>query len=301
MECPYCGFKGIQLGYKSCPKCGKPVSSKQDYDNNSRNRNDSAVSSFQKNTASTEFYQEQGFFSSKDNSQSSSNVEMIKNKVIWSVAPGEIARRIDPKTLSTLSKASGVYIQEGVTAVLMVDGEIVAEMSSGTYYFAGFMEHLIDSVKAVWRFFTGRREDENELSLDERRNKVRVALKNLRGNSMVDVILKADKSIPIVFGIENQGGRIEFAPYKVYSGIQEVKIGLSMYLNITDFKTFRINYLTDRNSLMVSDLQLILNPYIYEEVKKCVAGHDLSTDILPSEVEFLLRLGLKNCVDNHLK
>lgn len=301
MQCPFCGFNGIQLGYKSCPRCGKSISSQQNYNNNSLNRNDFAASSFQKTAASSEVYPKQASFSSKYDSQSLNDVEMIKNKVVWSVAPGEIARRIDPKTFSALSSASGVYIQEGITAVLMIDGEIVTTLSSGTYYFAGFISRLAESVKAVWRFFTGHRKEENDLSFDERRNKVSIALQNLRGNSVVDVILKVDKSIPILFGIENQNGRIEFAPYKVSSGFNEVEIGLSMYLNITDFKTFRINYLTDKNSLMVSDIQHILNPYISEEIKKCVAGHELSTDILPNDLEFSLRLELKNCVDRHLK
>lgn len=301
MQCPFCGFNGIQLGYKSCPRCGKSISSQQSYDNNSRKQSDFVASSFQKTVGSTENYPKQASFSSRYDSQSLNDVEMIKNKVVWSVAPGEIARRIDPKTFLTLSKASGVYIQEGVTAVLMIDGEIVTEMSSGTYYFAGVVERFAESVRAIWRFFTGHRKEENELSHDERRNKVSIALQNLRGNSIVDVILKADKSIPILFGIEDQNGRVEFAPYKVSSGLNEVKIGLSMYLNITDFKTFRINYLTDKNSLMVSDIQHILHPYIYEEIKKCLAGRELTTDILPNDVEFSLRWELKNCVDRHLK
>ena len=105
MKCPYCDFNGIQLGYTSCPICGKSIS-QQNYGNNSRNQNDFADSSFQRNAASTEVYPEQGLFSSKYNSQSLNDVEMIKNKVVWSVAPGEIARRIDPKTFLTLGKAS---------------------------------------------------------------------------------------------------------------------------------------------------------------------------------------------------
>ena len=46
----------------------------------------------------------------------------------------------------------------------MIDGEIVTTMSSGAYYFAGFVERFAESVRAVRHFFTGHRQDEDELS-----------------------------------------------------------------------------------------------------------------------------------------
>lgn len=50
------------------------------------------------------------------------DLDVVKNVVIWSLSPGEIARRINVNEFEHLSSAKGVYVQAGVTAVLMVNG-----------------------------------------------------------------------------------------------------------------------------------------------------------------------------------
>ena len=59
-----------------------------------------------------------------------------KHYVSWTIAPGQIARNIPAQEFIEMSDADGVYVQEGVTAVLFIDGVQAAEMEGGVYTFA---------------------------------------------------------------------------------------------------------------------------------------------------------------------
>lgn len=85
------------------------------------------------------------------------DLDVVKNVVIWSLSPGEIARRINVNEFERLSSAKGVYVQAGVTAVLIVNGIIKTKLSSGVYYFESKIETFGDALRHVWRFFTGRK------------------------------------------------------------------------------------------------------------------------------------------------
>ena len=64
-----------------------------------------------------------------------------KHYVSWSIAPGQIARNISAQEFLDMSNADGVYVQEGVTAVLFIDGVQAAEMEGGVYTFATEKTH----------------------------------------------------------------------------------------------------------------------------------------------------------------
>jgi len=84
------------------------------------------------------------------------DIEMVKNCVVWNLAKGEVARRINVSEFEHLSGAKGVYVQEGVVAVLMIDGKVVTRLSSGVYYFPTAIERFGQTLRHIWRFFTGK-------------------------------------------------------------------------------------------------------------------------------------------------
>ena len=90
-------------------------------------------------------------------SKQAPDIEMVKDCVVWSLSKGEVARRIEAKEFQFLSGAKGVYVQEGVVAVLLINGKVISKLSSGVYYFPTAIERLGETLKHVWRFFTGQK------------------------------------------------------------------------------------------------------------------------------------------------
>lgn len=55
-------------------------------------------------------------------------VDVVSRKTVWSIAPGQLARRISEKELADCSAVNGVVIQDGVTAAIFVDGQLANVM-----------------------------------------------------------------------------------------------------------------------------------------------------------------------------
>lgn len=56
------------------------------------------------------------------------------NYITWQIAQNQFARNISAQEVANMSDSDGVYVQEGVTAVIFVDGEIVSELEGGGLY-----------------------------------------------------------------------------------------------------------------------------------------------------------------------
>ncbi len=54
---------------------------------------------------------------------------------MWNIQPGEIARRISESELENVEKLKGIIVQEGCTAIIFANGELVSTLSSGAYLF----------------------------------------------------------------------------------------------------------------------------------------------------------------------
>ena len=61
---------------------------------------------------------------------------IVRNKAIWKLQSGELARHIAPDEWVYVSEhLEGLVIEEGTSAIIYVDGQEVAQMSSGMYLF----------------------------------------------------------------------------------------------------------------------------------------------------------------------
>ena len=120
--CCHCGRTGFPPTYRSCPYCGYPltVSSYKP----TEERVTKTDNQLKNNTIMPTFGK---------SSYSSDDLEIVKGTVLWNLNPGEIARRINVNEFASLSGAKGVYVQEGVVAVLMIDGREVTRLTSGVY------------------------------------------------------------------------------------------------------------------------------------------------------------------------
>lgn len=60
-------------------------------------------------------------------------LNIVRNKAIWGMQPGEIARRITERELDSVAGLNGFIIQEGCQAMIFVNGTLVAIMDAGAY------------------------------------------------------------------------------------------------------------------------------------------------------------------------
>lgn len=237
MKCPKCG-KEMPDSNRFCTNCGSPLSISGETD---------------------------------------SNVSVIKNKALWNIQPGEIARKISELDFLNLNTVSGLVVQPGVTAILYINGKEVAQINSGIYNFIedekiqAEMDRKVQStgvtslVAKIWksmvRFITGRKDNQTEV-----KNKIHSTseiISSLNEKSIISVYLKRDTNFPAFFGsTATPDGRRTFEPMRIRTRILDVEIGVQMFLKIDDFHAFLQKYLLENKSATFSDVQDDLAVYV---------------------------------------
>lgn len=290
MKCPNCGFEGIQPSYKFCPKCRQSFDRQENILNKERMslREEKSYSPFD-DYKQTEREKERDFVYD--------NVDDIRHIATWSVSQSEIARRITPQEWNLLDKMKGVYVQEGVTAVIFVDGQKVIELSSGLYYFSNLVERASDAVRGIWRFFTGKKKDESDEERSLRRNKLDVVLRQITGKSVVEVILVTEGYIPLVLGVKETTEGLDFEPYRIMTHVLDIEIGVSLQMRISNFEKFRINHLTSQNRFRISDLQLLVNSAVRNVVQRELQQYNVQSVVLPDELINSMRVSIKHTIE----
>lgn len=92
-------------------------------------------------------------------------IDVVRGRAIWNIQPGEIARHIKESELEQIEKLKGIIIQEGCTALIYANGELVASLSSGAYLFYKSLEEEKAALKKAID------EAENQMSEAEKRKK----------------------------------------------------------------------------------------------------------------------------------
>lgn len=260
-----------------------------------------------------------------------------KHYVSWTIAPGQIARNISAQEFIEMSDADGVYVQEGVTAVLFIDGVEAAEMEGGVYSFAtekthndarndkaeeeaairakeGLVQKLGRLGRSVAHFFYHSHEAIRE---ERKKDKERTQehIRRITSKSVVSVVLKRDGVVNFTMGIrpvtlEDGSNTMEFAPFRIRTKTLTVDMAVAMEARIYDFHEFRTTYLMDRNSYSVNDLRVALNTFmrttLQRAMQNCAADGDLlpqdlmasiSYDLMTQSKELLHGIAISNVLD----
>ena len=70
-------------------------------------------------------------------------LNIVRNKAIWGLQPGQIARRITERELDSIAGLNGFIIQEGCEAMIFVNGYRVETMEAGAYNVAQRNEYVM--------------------------------------------------------------------------------------------------------------------------------------------------------------
>jgi len=230
------------------------------------------------------------------------------NYVTWSIAPGQIARNISAQAFQELEKVDGVYVQEGVTAVIFVDGEQVAELQGGLYKFTTEKiqrdaiekeedERSKDSIvkkigragRSLWALITGNRDKYNKEEARKKRERVKKIAQKLSGNSVVAVVLKRDSAIQLTMGIrpavsEDGTSQMEFSPYKIRTKTLTLDVAVALEIRISDFREFRTTYLMDQMSYSVNDVRKALNTWMRTAIQRLMQDYAADGQLIPVEL-----------------
>ena len=99
------------------------------------------------------------------NQEAIDGVDVVRGRAIWSIQPGQIARKISERELEEIEKLKGVIVQEGSQAIIFANGELVATLSAGAYQFFKSVEEEKAAIKAAI--------EKAEKELDEKERKAR--------------------------------------------------------------------------------------------------------------------------------
>ena len=279
---------------------------------NSASSSNQDATSHQSSTKSSSFTS-----NSKEVSKSDVGTVATKNKannyITWQIAQGQFARNISAIEVANMSDADGVYVQEGVTAIIFVDGDIVSELEGGGLYkFAtekihreaasqyaedeedkraheGILKKIGRAGRTLLNLVFGKSDKARREDNKKRRESIREIAKKITGNSVVSVVLKRDGAVRTTMGIhpvtaEDGSVHMEFTPYKIHTQSLTVDVAVDFEARITDFREFRTTYLMDNNSYSANDLRSALNTIIRTILQRALQNYTADGDLLPAEL-----------------
>lgn len=265
-------------------------------------------------TANNTFVQEVNYDSADPNQDVVRPVNaaaIVRNKAIWKLQPGELARHIAPDEWQYVAEhLNGIVIEEGTSAIIYVDGDEVAQMGSGMYVFddkhtqaaeieaqnreyeqKGILARLRDN---IYRFFNGNKRGESAAERNARRRRVQDIVARLKKDTIIDVYLKSDRVFPAIFGQQYLSASPSgYQPYNIQSRYLDVKVGVSMQMQIGDFKEFITNFMAGYKTVKISDIVKSVDAAVYSILKFQLRDVEISERGL-DEYTF-------NTIKNHLK
>ena len=250
------------------------------------------------------------------NQEAIDGIDVVHGRAIWNIQPGQIARRVTETEFNEVEKLKGVIIQEGCTALVYVDGDLVGTLSGGAYTFPvksdaekkaeheaaeqkvkeqekkkeTFMDRgLVGTIgiglSTVRRFFFGNKKDESEQKRQARQQKVEKVLKEKNQPKLIRVYLVSDRVLTLTFGgQQNTDGGIDFVPFKIPTKLVDVEIGVSLQMQINNINDFLRNYLADRASVTTNQVQQMLMPAVQNTITQMLRNLDYQQEGLPEPI-----------------
>ena len=333
MKCPKCGSE-VKPNYRFCTKCGQPMTTEAPtpaQTQEGKKIETGAPKSFGTTNAEDEALkarrrreenQEEALPALTSNVAAS--IDLVRGKAVWNMGKGQLARRITESEFAQLDKVKGVVIQEGVTAVVTVDGQFMGMLSGGYYEFAtetvkekakekadkeeqeekedeSFLQKAGNAARRVWRFLTGTRDKEKAEARKKRKERVRRNIQRITANSAVNVTLVSTRNFDLLFGSTiNAQGIADFVPMKVKAKVVDLEMGIGLQMQITNVNDFLVNYLADKNSFSVLDAQRLVQPSIENLLNRILRNLDYQAEGLPEELVGVIKNQIRKTVNERV-
>lgn len=225
------------------------------------------------------------------------SVNLVSGRAIWDIQKGQIARLITETEFANAKGLKGIIVQEGCTAMVFIDGQMMATMQAGCYTFPtktqtearleqqqaqleterieleeqlrkqnnadvdrfstrGVFGSAAAFGRGVMNFLFGRKKDEKPEQHMQRTERTRQRLQTLLSPKVCRVYIVSNRVINLLFGSStNTNGAIDFAPIVIPTKLVDINVAVSMQLQITNMNLFVTNYLSDKKSVSIVDIQ----------------------------------------------
>ena len=259
-------------------------------------------------------------------------IDVVRGKAIWNIQPGQIARRVTETEFNEIEQMKGVIIQEGCTALVYIDGELISTLTGGAYTFPvkseaelkaereqaeqqvrrenqqqrgimniGVVGYIGIAASTVRRFFLGKKKDESDQKHQTRQEKVERALKAKNQPKLIRVYLVSDRILTLTFGGQlNSSGGIDFVPFKIPTKLVDVEIGVSLQMQISNINDFLRNYLADSDSVTVNHIQQLVAPTVQTVVGQMLRNLDYQQDGLPEPIVTNLKGRVQQAINDQV-
>lgn len=319
MNCPKCNAK-LKEGARFCTSCGTKVQEQTKEAQEPANVCPNCSSPLKPNarfctkcgTKLTESAPNQNQAPITTQKPSSSNIVALKNKIFWSIQPGEVARLINETEFESYKTVLGIIINEGTKALIRVNGEIIAELSSGAYDIidnARLQDMLYKQAHPVEtaisnhlgffaRLLSGNKKEENntQKTVETSEKSLIEAINKLKGGSVFSIILMIDTQMPLLFGAE-QASADDYATFKpatIQTKYTDIALGMNTFFSISEAKTFAKYYMSNVTSLSTTDLLVKLTPYVTTATRKVLRQIEIKENYIPQDVQMQLFLAIKS-------
>ncbi len=272
-SCPKCSAP-LKTGAKFCTSCGTPITQVANVENN-----DTESQSPQK------------------------SMNMVKQKIVWNVLQGEVARTLKESEFVEYDNATGIIVDDGTAAIIRSNGNKIAEIYGGAYDFVDTkeLENILNSrtggitsgikkgFKAFMNMILGQsvKERIGAEEIDPRTlESLDAIVESMRANHLLALTLKLNRDFSLVIGSER--GELDdyadFTPMKIKSKYLDLNIGVHALFRISDFDRFTQHYLADRSSVTTSFLANELTPIIRTAIEEALHNVELQEARLPDDV-----------------
>lgn len=308
MRCPKCNFPVLPK-FDKCPKCGTPLK-------------ESAPAP--KPAADFDFDATAPKPSPKP-APPVDGLSIISGKAVWSLGPGQIARRISEREMADCGAVKGVVVQDGVTAAVFSDGKLVQTLDGGIYRFSnetvrvpgkptvtitpqGEEKPASEPAAAaeekkrgfLSRLFGARKEKTPEATPPKPTVPKPLEKKpaaEQRNTSVVVIYLISNRVFEESFG---SAGSVGYVPFEVTASGNPLKVGASMQMRVTDYEVFRRQYLTDSNEVSEESMRRLMTPWVKDILTHAFAGMLVADGRLTAAQQASLKQTLGSMLQNRL-
>ncbi len=325
MRCPKCNFPVLPK-FDKCPKCGAPLKEASaakpaaDFDFDAP-----APKAAPKDTvADFDFDAPTPARGASKVPQPVDGVSIISGKAVWSLGPGQIARRVTEREMADCGAVKGVVVQDGVTAAVFSDGKLVQTLDGGIYRFSNEIirvpgkpsmiktpqgeEKPLDEAKPgaeekkrsfINRLFGAKKETKPETPAPKPVNQIqsKPMVVERRNTSVVVIYLISNRVFEESFG---SAGSVAYEPFEVTASGTPLKVGASMQMRVTDFETFRRQYLVDSNEVSVETMRRMMTPWVKQILEHAFSPMQVTDGRLTAQQQEHLKQTLGTMLQNRL-
>lgn len=330
MRCPKCNFPVLPK-FDKCPKCGTPLKEAPatkptaDFDFDApapKAAPKPAAGGFDFDAPAPEP-------TASKVPQPVDGVSIISGKAVWSLGPGQIARRVTEREMADCGAVKGVVVQDGVTAAVFSDGKLVQTLDGGIYRFSneivrvpgkpavmktpqGGEKPVAAEAKPVAeekkqgflrRLFGAKKETKETKETKPGAPSITTVLKpkpsvsEQRNTSVVVIYLISNRVFEESFG---SAGSVTYEPFEVTAAGTPLKVGASMQMRVTDFETFRRQYLVDSNEVSVETIRRMMTPWVKQILEHDFAPMQVTDGRLTPQQQESLKQTLGTMLQNRL-